>query len=397
MSVNTKVDLDKYFKDKDIISHLGNSCLPTYLYSLKFLKDRCKLLHSVKFKNGFKVRYAIKANSNKKIIGFLSHQNIFFDASSIYEVIFLINDCGISPEKISLSSQEPVFNIAKNLNKNVFYNACSLHQLESYCKEMNVESLGLRINPGIGSGGNKRTTTGGVASSFGIWHEYLGTALEIAKKYKKKITKLHIHVGSGADPKVWAKVMDISLSILARMPDVTCLDIGGGFKIHRYADEEETDIKKVLEIFKDKLEKFEIRNGRKISLEIEPGTYMVGHAGVLVTKIVDIVDTGKKGFNFIKINAGMNDILRPSLYGAQHKIKIINKNKNKEKYVVVGHNCESGDIITTKKGNPEVLEPRILNKAMIGDVLVIYDAGAYCFSMSTKKYNQFPDAQELII
>ncbi len=392
-----KVNLQKYFKKDKLIAIGKKSKLPTFIYSKQNLKDRAKLLQSVKFENSFKVRYAMKANSHPEIIKILDKQNIFFDASSIYEVDFLIDKCKINPEKISLSSQEPVENIGKRLNSKVFYNACSLLQLENFCKTSKNNNFGLRVNPGVGGGQNNRTTTGGVNSSFGLWHEYLPQALAAAKKYKKIISKLHIHIGSGADPKIWEKVMDEALKILVKMPTVTTLDIGGGYKIHRYGSEQETDIVEVLKIFKSKLSDFEKKTKRKISLEIEPGTFMVAHAGVLVAKIVDIVDTGKNGRIFLKINTGMNDILRPSLYGAQHLIEVLNNVKDQEKYVVVGHNCESGDILTTAKGDAETIEARILSKAKVGDYLAIYDTGAYCASMSAKKYNQFPDALEKFI
>jgi diaminopimelate decarboxylase len=124
---------------------------------------------------------------------------------------------------------------------------------------------------------------------------------------------------------------------------------------------------------------------------------LVAHAGTLVAHIDDIVDTGEHGYTFIKLNTGMNDFLRTTLYGSQHRIEILNDQTETKDYVVVGHNCESGDIFTTVPYDPEVLQPRTLKKAMIGDEVRIYDCGAYCASMRAKGYNSFPDATEWFV
>ena len=93
----------------------------------------------------------------------------------------------------------------------------------------------------------------------------------------------------------------------------------------------------------------------------------------------------------------MNDFLRSTLYGAQHKIEIVNDSAETKEYVVVGHNCESGDIFTTAAADPEQIEPRTLKEARIGDEVRISDTGAYCASMRAKGYNSFPDAVEVLV
>src|SRR5690606_31087165 len=130
---------------------------------------------------------------------------------------------------------------------------------------------------------------------------------------------------------------------------------------------------------------------------IEPGTWLVAHAGCLVTEIVDIVDTGREGYNFLRTDTGMNDFLRPAIYGAQHQIRVLNDSKEQENYLVVGHNCETGDIITPAPGDPEGIEPRLLNRADIGDLLLIEDTGAYCYSFSVTGYNSYPSAKPIFI
>jgi len=93
----------------------------------------------------------------------------------------------------------------------------------------------------------------------------------------------------------------------------------------------------------------------------------------------------------------MNDFLRSTLYGARHEIEVMNDSEVMKEYVVVGHNCESGDIFTPAGGDPESIEPRLLREARIGDEVRIRDAGAYCASMRAKGYNSFPDAAEVMV
>lgn len=305
---------------------------------------------------------------------------------------------GIDPSKISLSSQQPAHNLQDLIEAGVRYVATSLYQLELFIAAASKGSTAaLRVNPGIGSGHSNRTTTGGVNSSFGLWHEYLPQALNLAKQANIHITRLHIHVGSGADPKKWTEVMKVALNIVEQMPEVKTLDIGGGFKVHRYGNEPETDMTEVAKVLSDELRAFADKTGRKLHLEIEPGTWLVAHAGVLLTEVVDIVDTGADGHTFLRLNTGMNDIIRPSMYGAQHKIEVLSDNTEMMEYVIAGHNCETGDILTPAPSDPEGLEPRTLSKVKIGDIVAIHDTGAYCASFAVHRYNSYPSAKEIFI
>ncbi|MFM2414749.1 MAG: hypothetical protein RI911_442 [Candidatus Parcubacteria bacterium] len=363
---------------------------PLYVYDTKVLAKNAQTLVGLSLPFGVTIRYAAKANSVPEVIKLFHKEGLHFDASSGYEAAELL-ELGIPGDNISLSSQQPAHNLEFLLSKGVRFVATSLHQLDLFLQTPGRPStLALRINAGLGSGSTNRTTTGGVSSSFGLWHEYVGDALDRAYKAGVLFDRLHMHIGSGADPAIWGKAMDVALDIVQKLPHVETLDIGGGYKVHRYGEEQETDMAAVADVFSKKLVSFAETTGRKLKLEIEPGTWLVAHAGVLLSEIVDIVDTGKAGYTFLRLNTGMNDILRPSLYGAQHKIEVLNTEREQELYVVVGHNCESGDILTPEKGNPEAIEARLLNKAHIGDIVAIHDVGAYCESMSAKGYNAFP-------
>lgn len=370
---------------------------PLYVYSLREIRQRAYQLQALNLPYGVTVRYAMKANPHPQIIHTLVELELQFDAGSSYEANHLL-ELGVPGSSISLSSQQPAHNLGQLLEAGVSYVATSLHQMELYAQAaMRGARLGLRVNPGIGSGHNNRTTTGGVTSSFGLWHEYLDDALALARQHGLVIDKLHIHAGSGADPSVWGAVMDAALNITTRLPDVVTLDIGGGYKVRRVPGEAETDMKEVVAVFAHKLHEFAVKTGRRLYLEIEPGTWLVAHAGVLLTEIVDIVDTGSQGFTFLRTDTGMNDLLRPSLYGAQHRMQVMNRAAEYRNYVVVGHNCETGDILTTAPHDSERIAPRKLRRAAIGDVLAIADTGAYGAAMSAHGYNAYPSAKEVCV
>ena len=123
----------------------------------------------------------------------------------------------------------------------------------------------------------------------------------------------------------------------------------------------------------------------------------------MITTIQDRTRTGKDGYDFLKIDSGMTEVLRPSMYGAQHPLVVVPATKAAEQEqqstidaIVAGHCCESGDILTPSAGDPEALEPRTLRDAAIGDYLVIEGSGAYCSGMSSKNYNSFPEAPEVL-
>ena len=211
---------------------------------------------------------------------------------------------------------------------------------------------------------------------------------------------MHTHIGSGADPEVWLHCAKMSLSIAARFPEATRLSLGGGFKPARMKYENGAELDAIGRRLIPEFETFAREQGRKLMLEIEPGAFLTANAGALLCSVIDVVDTGTEGYTFIKTDAGMNDILRPALYGAQHPITLLQaapRNADQVEYLVVGHCCESGDILSPEPGNPEGLKTRLLNRAEVGDIIVIGGAGAYCAAMSAKNYNSFPEAPEVLL
>jgi diaminopimelate decarboxylase len=398
---------------KECIQKSGGT--PLYAYDLTTLNksaDEC-----LAFPNayGLRVRYAMKALPTSTILKFFHSKGIHIDASSGYEVRRAIH-AGIPADHISLSTQELPADFAELVKLGVKLNACSIDQLERFGKAFagTGAKVGIRVNPGVGSGGFSKSTTtfsktnvGGPSSSFGIWHELVedGTVPSIVDKYGLIVERIHTHIGSGSDPEIWQQVAQKSLSFCKTFPTVETLNLGGGYKVGRVAGEKTTNLQEIGKPVTEAFRNFAEQEGRKLQLEIEPGTYLVAMAGALISTVQDkVFTTGENGHVFLKLDAGMTDVLRPSLYGAVHPItvlpgsgKSVDVGDETESVVVVGHCCESGDLMTPEAGQPESLAEREYRKASIGDILIMDGSGAYCSGMSSKNYNSYPEAAEVLL
>ena len=323
---------------------------PTFVYDENTLRTNARAVKE--FPNAFGIfpRYAMKSAPTGAILRIFNNEGLGIDASSEFEVERAVR-AGYGTEAISMSTQEFPENFRFWSQDGVKVNLCSLNQIHKFGAWGSGSSVGLRFNPGMGSGGTNRTNVGGPASSFGIWKDDLENAKSLCKEYNLTVERIHTHIGSGSDPEVWQKVAGMSLDLVRSFPSVTTLNLGGGYKVARMPDEKATNLKEIGKPVQELFEEFAKETGRQLKLEIEPGTFLLAHACSLVTTVQDVTSTGQDGYRFLKLNAGMTEILRPSLYGAQHPIHIIPE-PGQEKFrkpieqVVVGHCCESGDLLT---------------------------------------------------
>ncbi|MDX1960097.1 MAG: diaminopimelate decarboxylase [Leptospiraceae bacterium] len=373
---------------------------PVFVYSQKMIEEKCDIALNFPNEFGLTVRYAMKANPNSTILKIMKKKGIKIDASSEHEVDRAIQ-AGFSPNEILLTSQEPPSQerLKQIVERGTEFNACSLFQLHLFGSLFPGKEISLRINPGLGSGHTKKTDVGGTGSSFGIWHESMNEVVNLVKKYNLKVKRVHTHIGSGSDPEVWKAVSHYTLEYAEIFTDSTIVNLGGGYKVGRMQDEKTTDFQKIGEPVKEEFIQFATKHNRKLHLEIEPGTHLIALCGSLISNIIDIVNTGKNGFEFIKLNSGMDVNTRPSLYGSRHPLIVVpdskDKTRSEKEYVVVGHCCESGDLFTQEFGGG--LEKRNMLEAKIGDYVVMEGVGAYCAGMSTKNYNSFPEVPEVLL
>jgi diaminopimelate decarboxylase len=232
--------------------------------------------------------------------------------------------------------------------------------------------------------------------------------LEITKSKGIAIDLVHVHIGSGGDPEKWRENIDRELGFVEKyFPDTVTINFGGGFKVARMPDEKPADIVELGNYAKKRIEEFYNKTGRKLVMEVEPGTFIMANAGYLITEVIDKKQTGDDGFKFIIINGGMEVNTRPLLYGSRHPFYIINKkgdlifnefdlkDKKRGQFVVVGRCCESGDSQTLD--SEDHITPRDMNEPQIGDYFIIGGTGAYCSSMSPFNYNSHLQASEVLL
>ena len=373
---------------------------PTFVYDEAILRANAQAVKEFPNAFGLFPRYAMKAAPTSAIIRIFNDEGLGIDASSGFEVERAVSS-GVGTESVSMSTQEFPDHFKYWIQDGIKVNLCSIQQIHKFGLWGRGESIGLRFNPGLGSGGTNRTNVGGPSSSFGIWKDDVEKAKDACKEYGLKVERIHTHIGSGSDPEVWKRAASMSLDLVRDFPTVHTLNLGGGYKVARMKDEQATDLRKIGEPVKQLFEDFAKETGRELTLEIEPGTFLLANACSLVTTVQDVTSTGNEGYRFLKLNAGMTEILRPSLYGAQHPIVLVpeegqDKFREEMDQVVVGHCCESGDLLTPAPGDPEALATRKLPRGEVGDFCVIEGVGAYCSSMSAKNYNSFPEAAEVL-
>ena len=390
------------FINKDLAERIRREIgTPCYVYDEASLREAADQVLAFPNAYGLTARYAMKASPNANILRLFRAKGLEIDASSIYEAERAVM-AGYDAHEISLSTQEfpDDDRLAKLVEKGMSINACSLHQLEQYGIRFPNTRVGLRFNPGLGSGGTNRTNVGGPASSFGIWHESKEDAKKLTEEYGLSVFRIHTHIGSGSDPDVWIRAVSLSLDMVRYFEVATHLNLGGGYKVGRIVGETTTDLQAIGEPMKQAFEDFASETGRRIHLEVEPGSYLVANCCVLLSSVQDLANTGEGGYNFIKLDSGMTENTRPSMYGSQHEIQLLipeDEKRTAKPYIVVGHCCESGDILTPAPSDPEALHPRSLPEARIGDLAAIGGVGAYCSSMATKNYNSFPECPEALV
>jgi diaminopimelate decarboxylase len=380
-------------KASEVRERFGTPC---YVYDRAGLEATARRLLGFRAPYGFTLRYAMKANPSRGILTVFRALGLHIDASSDWEVERALR-AGFAPEQILLTAQMPSPRVAGHVARGILLNACSLHQLESFGRAAPGRAIAVRMNPGLGSGSTKRTNTGGPSASFGIWHNYLGEVKAVAARHRLLIRTLHTHIGSGTDPEVWKRATRMTLDLVAQFPEVTAVNLGGGFKVGRMPEEPSVDMDEVAAHVRGELVAFSQRDGRALHLEIEPGTYLVAQAGAVVATCVDVVDTGRDGYVFAKLDTGMTEVTRPALYGAQHPIDVLATGRDLAEVVFVGPCCESGDILTPAPGDPEGLGPRWVPRPRVGDLVVVGGTGAYCAAMSTINYNSYPQAPEVML
>lgn len=364
----------------DEINKLKNIPTPFYYYDTVLLRKTLEQASAAARKHDIEMHYALKANANPKLLKIIQSYGLGADCVSVNEVLRAI-ECGFSPNKIvfaGVGKSDEEISIA--VNEGIFcFNSESLEEIEIIdsiaAKHKKKASIALRINPNVNAHTHHYITTGLEENKFGINMWELENVLDALKKLKHiELIGLHFHIGSQiTDFNVFKtlclRVNEIQQWFADRNIFVPNLNLGGGVGIDYYNPDKNAivDFERYFSIFRQFLK---VNPGQK--LHTEPGRALVAQCGTLVAKALYV----KKGIqsNFIILDAGMTELIRPALYQSYHKIEnITSQSKTTLKYDVVGPICESSDCFGKAIDLPETHR---------GDLLALRSAGAYGESMA---------------
>jgi diaminopimelate decarboxylase len=353
------------------------------------------------------IRFAQKANSNTHILKLMKRCGVMVDSVSLGEIERALA-AGFTPG-VHKGHAEIVFTadlldratLARVADLGVPVNCGSIDMLDQLGAVSPGHPVWLRINPGFGHGHSNKTNTGGEHSKHGIWHADLPLACERVRANGLKLMGLHMHIGSGVDyshlQEVCGAMVTLVETVKALGIDLQAISAGGGLSIPYQAGEPQIDTTHYFSLWDAARTQIATLLGHSVTLEIEPGRYLVAESGVLVTEVRATKQMGRNPF--VLVDAGFNDLMRPSMYGAFHCMEIIHFDGTPatgapQDTVVGGPLCESGDVFTQGEGG--VVLKRALPAAQVGDLLVLHDTGAYGASMSSN-YNTRPLIPEVLL
>ena len=362
---------------------------PYYVYDFDYITKQFNEL-----KDAFKARksliaYALKANSNLSLIKHLAKQGSGADCVSIGEVKRALK-VGIPAYKIIFSGVGKIDSeIKQALELNILMinveSEAELERIESIAKELNkIVRISIRVNPNIDPKTHPYISTGLHENKFGV---DINTAKRMYIKCKNSKSLdpvgIHCHIGSQLTKlEPLTEAISILASLLKNLKaikiDISFFDVGGGLGII-YDNETLIDTQEYVQMILKEL------FGLDVTIVCEPGRFLVGNCGVFITKVLyEKINESKR---FVIVDGAMNDLLRPALYNAYHKVELLNDNKDMSDCNLVGPICESGDFFAKDIKLPS---------SQHNDLVAIYGAGAYCFTMSSN-YNTRPRVAEIAI
>ena len=371
---------------------------PLWVYDAQTIRERINDLRQFDT-----IRFAQKACSNINILKLMREQGVQVDAVSRGEILRALAagySCLGNEEAIVFTADLiDEATLATVVEHAIAVNAGSIDMLEQLGAIAPGHKVWLRINPGFGHGHSKKTNTGGEHSKHGIWHTDLGAALSVVSKHNLQLIGLHMHIGSGVDYEHLASVSNAMLDLVQQVKDanmtLSALSAGGGLSVPYTADEPQLDTRHYFSLWDAARQKAEQTLGKKLRLEIEPGRYLVAESGCLLSEIRATKAVGSN--YFVLLDAGFNELMRPSMYGSYHGIELLEADASGrplQASVVAGPLCEAGDVFTQAEDGTVL--SRMIPQCAVGDLIAIRDTGAYGASMSSN-YNTRPLIAEVLI
>ena len=373
---------------------------PAYVYEQEMFRQQLLVLANAIYWRPLAILYAVKANSSFRVLRTLASQRLSkgvtfgVDAVSPGEVALALR-AGVPSRNIIFTGNNASKEEIEVVHKNrIMVNIDAAPTLHWFGKRYPGSSVCIRINSNVGAGHHSHCITGGPDSKFGIWFSKARSIQDVADKYDLKIVGVHQHIGSQIlDPETFLYAMDAILQTAPVFRDLNFVDFGGGFGVPYSPEENPLDIQTLGKAMSEKFAAFCKKYGRQLQMIIEPGRYLTAQAGYLLVRVTTVKHNpdsdGGPGKVFVGVDSGFNHLDRPARYGSYHHIvNISNPNPQRTKVIVVGNLCESGDKFTPEER--EVAGPKE------GDLLVIENAGAYGFCMSSN-YNLRPKPPEIMV
>lgn len=365
---------------------------PCYLTDAAVVEERFRALHTALAPAApFTIAYACKANTNLAILRLLTQAGCGIDAVSPGEVAAALK-IGVPPARIMFTGTNPRDDeLTWLLGQRVWINCDAVSVLRRVARLATTpRDLAIRINPRIGAGHHAHVITGDATTQFGIHPDDLPECLALLAEHGHRLTRLHTHIGSGvmsADP--FIAVIDELGTLTQRLAGhaavaIDTVDIGGGLGVPYRPEERAIDL---TSCGKTIGKRFRQWFDPSVTLMIEPGRFLVAESTVLLARVTTIKPTPHT--TFLGIDAGFNTLLRPILYGAYHHIGPATQcdQRATTTYTICGPLCETGDVVGVDRSMRPMVE---------GDLVVIYDTGAYGFSMNST-YNSRPRPAEVMV
>lgn len=358
---------------------------PLYVYDADEMAKQVAAFKAAFSVEDLHIHYACKALTNINVLRLMKKWGTGLDTVSIEEIkIGLL--AGFKPNDIMFTPNMVGFEeIAEAVEMGVRINIDNLPFLLRFGQVFPETPVCVRLNPHILAGGNINISVGHTHSKFGISFEQIGDIKSILSKTGLKVEGLHIHIGSDVkDAESFVKVADMLFDIALQFPDLTFLDLGGGFKINYKPEDKKADINELGRLLSASFNQFCQTYGRNLSLIFEPGKYLVSEAGYFFTQVNVVKQTPY--VLFAGVDSGFNHLIRPMFYDAYHHItNCSNPDGALLTYDIVGNICET-DTFAKQRELPEIKE---------GDILCFHNAGAYGYTMASN-YNSRPRPAEAL-
>jgi diaminopimelate decarboxylase len=363
---------------------------PTYVYSRATLVGHFRRLRDAFAELKPHVGYAVKANGNLAILKLLADEGARFDVVSRGE-IFRVLRAGVDASRIDFEGpgkrkDEIDYALDRKVRVLNVESEAELDLIDAVAAAKRLTAdVGLRVNPDVDPHTHVYISTGKAETKFGLDIERTRRlAGTIAARKHVRLKGLHVHIGSqitapGPYVEMVTRLLALARELRPDHPSLASINIGGGFGIH-YRENEAPEMREFAAALVPLL------RGSSFEIHMEPGRLLVGNAGVLLTRVTYVKTSGQK--RFVICDAAMNDLIRPSLYGAFHRIEPVeDRGGSAGKADIVGPVCESGDFLGKDRDLPPV---------EANDLLCVRSAGAYGFAMSSN-YNARPRAAEVLV